>query len=315
VITDNSGNVVERNDYYPFGGKHANSSYAQLSANKQKFNGKELQTTGNTGFLDYGARMYDPTLGRWHVLDPLAEDFPSLTPYHFVHNNPIIMTDPTGMAASPIYDEEGKFLGTDNQGLQGDAIVMNKDNFKQGMSHEEAKKNDLGTDGLKSVEAKSNQFNHYQGLKDRPDYDGFVTILEGVDWAKKNPGALKNPTPDNTLYLDASKLDFGNISTSNFQNINETTPVNLLNPGNLASSTCNSRLRATVYALGRVDMQLKNRSLGTVSIVNNRATDYDWNTGGGQLRSTLINAERLRTGIGDNHGFRTYYYGYGKLNK
>jgi uncharacterized protein RhaS with RHS repeats len=40
VITDNSGNVVERNDYYPFGGKHANSGYAQLTTNKQKFNGK-----------------------------------------------------------------------------------------------------------------------------------------------------------------------------------------------------------------------------------------------------------------------------------
>lgn len=65
VITDYSGNVQERNDYYPFGGKQANASYPQLTVNRQKFNGKELQTTGNTNFIDYGARMYDDAIGRW----------------------------------------------------------------------------------------------------------------------------------------------------------------------------------------------------------------------------------------------------------
>ena len=96
VITDNSGNVVERNDYYPFGGKHANSSYAQLTTNKQKFNGKELQTTGNTGFLDYGARMYDDVIGRWGVVDPHAERYTSWSPYNNVYNNPINGIDPDG---------------------------------------------------------------------------------------------------------------------------------------------------------------------------------------------------------------------------
>ena len=84
VITNSSGTVVERNDYYPFGGKHSNASYPQLTVNRQKFNGKELQTTGNTGFLDYGARMYDDVIGRWGVVDPMAEKKYSLTTYHFL---------------------------------------------------------------------------------------------------------------------------------------------------------------------------------------------------------------------------------------
>jgi RHS repeat-associated protein len=96
VITDNSGSVVERDDYYPFGGQLAISSYPQLSVNRFKFNGKELQTTGNTGFLDYGARMYDDVIGRWGVVDPKAEKFYSLSPYTAFANNPLLFIDPTG---------------------------------------------------------------------------------------------------------------------------------------------------------------------------------------------------------------------------
>lgn len=107
VITDNSGNVVERNDYYPFGGKHANPSYAQLTINKQKFNGKELQTTGNTGFLDYGARMYDDVTGRWGVVDPMAEKYTNISSYAYVANNPIRNIDPDGRV---IVDAAGKTI-------------------------------------------------------------------------------------------------------------------------------------------------------------------------------------------------------------
>jgi hypothetical protein len=49
--------------------------------------------------------------------------------------------------------------------------------------------------------------------------------------------------------------------------------------------------------------------------VSGRATDYDWNTGGSSLRNSLIRAERSRTGLNDSHGFRTYYYGKGVLNR
>ncbi|MEJ5146936.1 hypothetical protein [Sphingobacterium sp. MYb388] len=49
--------------------------------------------------------------------------------------------------------------------------------------------------------------------------------------------------------------------------------------------------------------------------VNNEATDYDWNSGGGKVRNTLIQVERARTGLADGMGFRTYYYGTGTLNE
>ena len=63
---------------------------------------------------------------RWYSPDPLADQFASLSPYNFVENNPINMIDPDGRAASPIYDENGKFLGTDDQGFKGEVLFQSK---------------------------------------------------------------------------------------------------------------------------------------------------------------------------------------------
>ena len=92
---DGAGTVKERNDYYPFGARHVRSDYAQ-STNRWKYNGKELQTTGELGYLDYGARMYDAGLGRWFCADPEAESRFVLTPYHYCSNNPLLLVDKDG---------------------------------------------------------------------------------------------------------------------------------------------------------------------------------------------------------------------------
>jgi hypothetical protein len=222
---------------------------------------------------------------------------------------------------SPIYGTDGTLLGTDNQGLQGRPIVMNKENFRQGMSHDEAVSYStyiLGESkyyGFDNKAAINKYMSTQVNLKNRPDYDGFVTIQEGIDWAKAHPNALKNPTPENTLFIATSKLDFGNITTAAFEQENVSTPQNLFNDTNTAASITNSKLRATVYALGRVNMILENKANGTVSIVNDDATDYDWNLGGGLKRDSFIRAERLRAGLNDSHGFKAVYYGTGKLKE
>ncbi len=95
----NTNGTVEANlkrDYYPFGMEHADAtSITPSPKNNYLYNGKELQD--GIGQYDYGARFYDPVIGRWGSVDPLAENHYEHTPYNYVLGNPVRYADFMGL--------------------------------------------------------------------------------------------------------------------------------------------------------------------------------------------------------------------------
>jgi RHS repeat-associated protein len=111
ISTSMPGEIVEVNNYYPFGMMH-NYTMTTQNAYQYKYNGKELQ---ESGMYDYGARMYMPDLGRWGAIDPLAETSRRWSTYAFAYDSPVMFIDPDGMqnvsALNWKFDRNSTILG------------------------------------------------------------------------------------------------------------------------------------------------------------------------------------------------------------
>ena len=96
-VVDSAGTVGQVTNYYPFGMPYADPA-AVLNASSQpyKYNGKELDRMHGLDTYDYGARQYDPVLGRWDRMDPLSEKYYDVSPYAYCENNPVRYNDPDG---------------------------------------------------------------------------------------------------------------------------------------------------------------------------------------------------------------------------
>lgn len=99
--TRNRIDILDRNDYYPFGMNFLAAGAGAVydpkgSPLNYKFGAKELQ---ETGFYDFGARLLMPDVGRWFTIDPLAEKYTRWSPYNYAVNNPLRFIDPDGRSA------------------------------------------------------------------------------------------------------------------------------------------------------------------------------------------------------------------------
>jgi RHS repeat-associated protein len=90
--------ILQETHYDPWGVELQGLGYQQagIKANKYLYNGKEFNDHLGINLSDYGARMYDASIGRWFVVDPLAEKYIAYSPYIYSLNNPVRYVDPNG---------------------------------------------------------------------------------------------------------------------------------------------------------------------------------------------------------------------------
>jgi RHS repeat-associated protein len=89
--------VLQRNYYYPFGMEMEGPWQAATAPRADYlYNGKELEEELKLNWYAYGFRYYDPSIGRFTGVDPMAEKYAAWGAYSYVLDNPILNIDPRG---------------------------------------------------------------------------------------------------------------------------------------------------------------------------------------------------------------------------
>jgi len=101
-VTDSTLNLGMVQNYYPFGENMGDTTmnYSISPTNNYKYSDNEWQPELNLNTYDFDARHYDPILGRFLGIDPLAEESEDWSPYNYVENSPMNLVDPDGMQPS-----------------------------------------------------------------------------------------------------------------------------------------------------------------------------------------------------------------------
>ena len=217
VIDGDTGTVVEASDYYPFGKRITPppaaepveaTSQSATSPNRWHFSGKESQSFlyANIPLLDFGARMYNPTIARWTTSDPMSEKYYGISPYVYCLGNPISIIDPNGMDIWTM-DEKGNVVWVkesddhrlyymNNDGLLSDDYVSVSDrSILDDLTKTEAK-----VDGGAKVSSHTSK----SGINDIFKVFKFASDKTKVEWAVHRNG---------DTYTIGTKHDSSNASS------------------------------------------------------------------------------------------------------
>ena len=240
VIDGDTGTVIEASDYYPFGKRiqvtapvsepvggsqyasepavapvaPATSVASTSSPNRWHFSGKESQSFlyANIPLLDFGARMYNPTIARWTTADPLSEKYYGISPYVYCLGNPISIIDPNGMDIWTM-DEKGNVVWVkesddhrlyymNNDGLLSDDYVSVSDrSILDDLTKTEAK-----VDGGKEVSSHTSK----TGINDIFKVFKFASDKTKVEWAVHRNGDTYTIGTGHNSYSASSWEDYTN---------------------------------------------------------------------------------------------------------
>ena len=123
VVLTPSGTPLQVNHYYPFGGLFGESTGG--STQRFMYNSKEFDRTHGLDWYDYGARHMSPDVGRFTTIDPMAENYYSISPYAYCANNPVKYVDLHG---DSICIDEGAIMAIYNGLEEGTHVSMKFNN-------------------------------------------------------------------------------------------------------------------------------------------------------------------------------------------
>src|SRR5690606_37459378 len=107
IIDYYAADIIKATDYAPFGMGLVDRSF-NAESYRYGFNGveKDNEISGEGNHYEFMYREYDPRIGKFWSVDPLADDYPWNSPYAFAEHRPIDGVDLEGLEWAPTKDKQ-----------------------------------------------------------------------------------------------------------------------------------------------------------------------------------------------------------------
>jgi RHS repeat-associated protein len=199
--------LVQETHYDPWGLELTGLGYQYggIKVNKYLYNGKELIEDNGLQYYDYGARMYDASIGRWFVVDPMADLAPDLTPYRAFFNNPIRYIDPSGLFEDDYgIDKQGNISLIRETDDPNDRLIVLDNSGNETDKSIDVDKGVLNSKKINTVTASNNKEYTFDQFNIKGDDKGkalfeFVADNTEVEWSLTGVGAKNGTVGQNIL--------------------------------------------------------------------------------------------------------------------